>query len=80
MTDTMNTEISCLFPFLDVTCLNVFNGRDDCTVANWAITRIILWAVSLSCCIPIGCGIGNSHTGSGWDLMRKGKDSIFISF
>lgn len=36
---------------MDLTCLNLFNGRDDCRVTNWAITRIILRSVNLGCCI-----------------------------
>lgn len=35
----------------DLTCLNVYKCRDDCTLTNRAITRIILRSVNSGCCI-----------------------------
>lgn len=43
--DLENSKIG----LLDLTCLNMFNGCDECTVTNWAITRTILRSVNLSC-------------------------------
>lgn len=37
----------------DLTCLNMYNGRDDCIVTNQAITRIILRSVNSRCCIAL---------------------------
>lgn len=45
MTGKKNSKVG----LLDLTCLNVFNGCDECTLTNWAITRTILRTVNLSC-------------------------------
>lgn len=52
MTGNRNSDqITLGFACLDLTCLNMYNGRDDCIETNRAITRIILRSVNPGYCI-----------------------------
>lgn len=82
MTENRNSDqITLGFACLDLTCLNMYNGRDDCVETNRAITWIILRSVNPGYCITTdttlvsggASGLGGKERDRSWERFAQSQ-------